>query len=339
MIGFRRAIASTIIIISAFAAQAQAGECENANIISARLITDVCWDCIFPLKVAGMKVADGASGEPDGAANYGVLCNCFDNNGVLEPGVPISMWKPAYLVEQQLQPGCLSSVNGWSWPSDPVRQGVHDSGDGVNYTNPMSAMHYRVYAFPLLFMLDLFTQSSCAGDGYTEFDVMWMAEFDPTWFNPTLSWFTTPEALLILNPFALNACATDVVNVNSGSVDNSMFWCAGSQGLMYPLAGMDTRGLTYMGAATLFTQRALAVYHRRGFMRRMMGNDAMCESPFEAMMSRSQYRYQIMNPEPDANHSRVFGESTAFWEGGKVLPGGDQTPIFVIYKWDDCCER
>jgi conjugal transfer pilus assembly protein TraU len=333
-----------VVVLLAFfmpfmAKEASGEECENSNVISGRILTDVCWDCIFPLKVAGMEVGNGPAGEPDGAASYGWLCNCYDNNGVLEPGVPISMWKPTYLVEQQLEPGCLSALNGWQWPSDPTRAGVHSGKSYKSHYNPESSMHYRVYAFPLLFMLDLFTQSSCPGDGYTEFDVMWMAEFDPTWFNPTLSWFTTPEALLILNPLAINACIKDIVQVNAGSVEDSLFWCAGSQGMMYPYAGKDTHGLTYLGAATLFTQRAIASYHRRGFMRRLMGNDAMCEAPFETMMSRSQYRYQLMNPEPDAKNSHVFGKAVATWEGGKVLPGGDKTPIFVIFKWDDCCER
>lgn len=36
-------------------------------------ITDICWKCIFPIRIAGLKVA---SGEPDPEGAKGPLCTC-----------------------------------------------------------------------------------------------------------------------------------------------------------------------------------------------------------------------------------------------------------------------
>ena len=37
--------------------------CIDANIISGKLITDMCWDCIFPLRIGGVPMP-GGSGDP-----------------------------------------------------------------------------------------------------------------------------------------------------------------------------------------------------------------------------------------------------------------------------------
>ncbi|WP_438873858.1 TraU family protein, partial [Vibrio cholerae] len=125
--------------------------CQNAEVIGGKLITDICWSCIFPIKVAGVPISGGGGSFPSEAVSN-PLCMCEDNLGVPRPGVTTSMWEPARLVEFQRVPGCSSVLNGVRFPFDRTNQGHHgmgdmDGGDG-------SFMHYHYYAFPLLVMLD-----------------------------------------------------------------------------------------------------------------------------------------------------------------------------------------
>ncbi|EHQ4792205.1 TraU family protein, partial [Salmonella enterica] len=131
--------------------------CQNAEVIGGKLITDICWSCLFPIKIAGVSISGGGGVVPSDAVTS-PLCACNDNLGVPRPGVTTSMWEPARLIEFQRVPGCSSVLNGTRFPFDRTNQGHHgmgdmDGGDG-------SFMHYHYYAFPLLIMLDMFIKES-----------------------------------------------------------------------------------------------------------------------------------------------------------------------------------
>ena len=57
------------ICLSILIGQAKAGEvgCINAKVMSGKLITDLCWDCVFPIRVAGVPISGSlnASRVPD----------------------------------------------------------------------------------------------------------------------------------------------------------------------------------------------------------------------------------------------------------------------------------
>lgn len=56
--------------------------CQNAEVIGGKLITDICWSCIFPIKVAGVPISGGGGSFPSEAVSN-PLCMCEDNLGVL----------------------------------------------------------------------------------------------------------------------------------------------------------------------------------------------------------------------------------------------------------------
>ncbi|WP_410029663.1 TraU family protein [Enterobacter hormaechei] len=60
--------------------------CQNAEVIGGKLITDICWSCIFPIKVAGVPISGGGGSFPSEAVSN-PLCMCEDNLGVPRPGV------------------------------------------------------------------------------------------------------------------------------------------------------------------------------------------------------------------------------------------------------------
>lgn len=231
------ALAITITLSIAFLGGSKAVAdpgCQDAEVIGPKMITDICWSCIFPLRVAGVNISGGGGSIPDGAVTS-PLCMCDDNQGVARPGVTTSMWEPARLVEFQRVPGCSSVLNGTRFPFDRINQGHH--GEAVYDGGDSSFTHYHYYTYPIMQMLDMFVKQTCNPDGFMDLDIMYLSELDPTWNNDELAFFTNPEAAAVANPVATLACTADAVSSTAGKPIKELFWCAGSWGNIYPLSG------------------------------------------------------------------------------------------------------
>src|SRR3546814_20902373 len=84
-------------------------------------------------------------------------------------------------------------------------------------------------------MLDMFSDLPCLeDDGY---DVALMTEVMPTWQSGTLGAIIQPEGILFGNPAAGLACMSDSAAAAAGKVIDPLFWCMGSWGSTYPVAG------------------------------------------------------------------------------------------------------
>lgn len=308
--------------------------CHNANVIGSKLITDICWSCLFPIKVAGVAMANGNGVIPEGATNS-ALCSCDQGGGMITPGVTTSMWEPARLIEFQRVPGCSSVLNGTRFPFDRTFQGHH--GTGVNDGGDGSFTHYHYYAFPLLSILDLFVNRTCNADGFMDLDIMYMSELDPTWNNSELAFFTNPEAAAVANPVAAAACTSDAIASSAGRPLKQMFWCAGSWGSMYPFSGHQNGGKGIIRDSSLLSARVLASLHRRGLAHKTMGDETMCRGVISPTLPKTQYKFTLLHPVPETDSSHVLGESTLIWGNAKTIPAIGQDPIYVIWRWNDCC--
>lgn len=309
--------------------------CPNAKLLSAKLITDICWSCIFPIRLMGITM--GGGNVPDGAAKQ-PLCVCFDNLGVPEPGLTVGYWEPARLVETVRQPGCSPSLNGIVLPGfNPIRQGGEGNPDGS--VTELNFHHYHYFAFPLLSMLDLFMPAKCFSDGMLDFDLMYLSEVDPTWNNPSLAFFANPESAAAANIAAQAACPIDAVAATAKASNDFMWWCAGAWGAMYPLSGFnDSRHFTT--STSLSSTRAINALHRRGLAVRTMGDDAMCEERvFEPFMPKTQYRLGMFYPVAQGNSNNHIGESAMTWGWGRMIPGVSGDALYVVWRWNDCCMR
>lgn len=64
-------------------------------------VTDVCWSCIFPIRIAGVQVV---SGGPDPQSPRQPLCVCAPPDvTVPRVGIPVSFWEPVRLVDNLQQ--------------------------------------------------------------------------------------------------------------------------------------------------------------------------------------------------------------------------------------------
>lgn len=323
-----------IFLMLALPKPAQAAEpgCHDAKIFQ-RLITDFCWSCIFPIKVAGIPLAGGNA--PDEAANN-VFCACNDNLGVPRPGLPTSMWEPARLIEFQRVAGCSSVLGGARFPFRRSFMGTH--GDGTDDGSDGTFMHYHYYAFPILVMMDLFV-GNCNHDNFVDLDLMYLSEVDPTWTNDELAFFTNPEAAAVANPAAVVACAADAISSTAGKPIKQLFWCAGSWGAIYPLSGNVHGGYKSLQESSLLKVRTLAALHRRGLAFKTMGSDAMCGGKLHPTLPKTMYKFTVMHPIPETKTAHVMGESTMRWGLGRTIPAIGEDLVYTIWRWNDCCNH
>ncbi len=328
-------LATLFYLIGAMPTNTMAGEgCVDADVIGGKLITDICWSCLMPIMVGGVDISGEGGSSPSGSVDD-PLCYCEDSLGVPRPGVITAMWEPARLVEFQRIPGCASVLNGTELPFDKTNVGTH--GNGEIDGGDRSYMHYHYYAFPLLSMLDMFVKRTCSADGYADLDVMYLSELDPTWNNDDLAFFTNPEAAAVSNPAALLACSADAVAASAGSPIDSMFWCAGAWGGLYPLSGTTVGGAGVVKDSSLLKSKVLAALHRRGLAYQTMGTDAMCRGVIAPVMPKSQYKFTMLHPVPETDSDHVMGESLLTWGYGRTIPAKGEDPIYTIWRWNDCC--
>ncbi len=274
---------------------------------------------------------------PDGASSK-VACMCSDNNGVPQFGLPMGLWMPARLVEVTRVPYCSPSLGGIRLKSSARLLGGQRSNAG---DTDGTFMNYHYFYFPLMSMLNLFLVPECRGDGFSDFDLGYLSELDPSWNDDELSFYLAPESAIFANPIAMSACVADAVMSTAGRPIESMYWCAGTWGNMYPLTGNVGADASPVRTASLITTRALAALHRRGLARKTMGDDALCGSSLHPMIPKSQYRFSQLFPmaEADGSCCHNIGASTFTWGEWRTKPGNGEDFVNLVWRYTDCCVR
>lgn len=307
-------------------------ECQDNGVLSNQLITHVCWGCLFPIRMGGATL--GSGNVPDGA-NSNVACSCPDSLGLPRPGMSVGYWEPARLIDVVREPGCAMSLGGMSFPGVDRKQWGTRGPAGVGI-DKQGFHHYRYFAFPLLLILDLFIPGGCMADGMSDFDLLYLSEFDPTWNDEELAFFTAPESAAVSSPASAMACGADSAAAATGNSIDELWWCAGSWGNLYPLTGHGgADGMPRM--TSLSSMRAVAALHRRGLTWRTMGSDTMCEGRMDPFLPKSQYRKSMFFPRPEASSNHVFGETTLNWGKGRTFPRTGEDATYLLWRWNDCC--
>jgi len=311
--------------------------CPDAHLWSQRLFTDICWDCIFPIMIGGFPLGGDSGNAPGGRATSIFLCLCEDGPMGISVGTPIGLWEPARIVELVRLPYCSPTLGGLEFHITQSRllggaaEAEGDAGDKMFYN-----FHY--FAFPLLIILELLTMAECNTDGFVDFDLMYMSELDPTWSDDELSFYTTPEVTLFANPFAQMACLGDAAMGLAGRTLDTMFWCAGNWGGLYPFTGNVIQDSSRPLVTSLAGARAIAALHRRGLAWKTMGDDALCGGYIYPTIPKSQYRMEMFFPVAETSDNHVIGETPFRWGEWRNIPGYEDY-VYIIWRWKDCCVR
>ncbi|WP_349617944.1 TraU family protein [Azotobacter salinestris] len=315
--------------------------CEDSSLLGPKLFTDICWACLFPIRVAGVPFTPGA--VPDKATDK-VFCLCEEgSSGIYKPGITTSMWEPARIVETVKTPGCSPTLGGARLPLGNKRSHGRLNSDNHSMTGQHdgSFYHTHYYAFPLLQILDLYTPTKCNADGYMDLDIISFTEIDPTWNNATLAFFQHPESAAVANPVAQAACAAESALVTARQEPlESLWWCTGTWGSIYPLAG-SVFSQDQNRTTALLSARLLAQQHRRGLARRTMGDENLCRASIYPTIPKSQYKLTQFWPKSQTQRSLWLGEPPQTWEGGpgRHVPGTGNDAMYLIWRWTDCCSK
>lgn len=339
-------LASTMILLGA-AKSAGAVECPSSNMLGAGLISNVCWSCIFPLRISGWTIfgspqsASGSSSQgfplssrpsvPDGAAND-KICICTED-GLPKIGLPLGMWLPTTLYETTMTPGCSSVLGGVKLGiADPLYRGT--SGTPTEDLAQQSFNHIHLYSYPILMLMDLFTKCETA---FSDIDVLYMSEIDPMWNDPIISLYGNPLSVFGSSLMAQAACAADAVSSSVGKPIDQMFWCGGTwTSTMAPFTGFEhAQGPVQFASST--SLKMLAMNVARGITRKKKGDEALCKPYYAPMIERGDYRWQVAWPRAEGRRNHGTGESLLRWGAGRTVPGVADLPIFLLWEWTDCC--
>jgi conjugal transfer pilus assembly protein TraU len=298
-------------------------------------ITDVAYQSIFPMKIAGVKLGmndTGAIDLPDLADKP--VCACpGEILGAPRPGITLEFWEPTIMLETVKDPFCIASL-GIQIPPPPgfILPGSNQgTGSGAEFSSVQG--HY--YKFPVWALLELMTDFVCVEGG--SFDLAWLTEVDPLWQDDSLSALFAPETLLFANPIAILSCIPDAVSSTVGLPIDALFWCMGAWGNTYPMNGHV--GISDQITANAATAARL-VYQEARSLQLQDGAIALCTEIPTPIWVKSHYRYQIAKPVRDIG-AGVIGRSALLWEYGKnPMVGGTSAPdnfTWIVFKKRTCC--
>lgn len=290
-------------------------------------ISDVCWDCLFPLTIGSSKVVKGSYPDTTNPKSY--LCTCG-----ARVGLSIGYWEPFALVDVTRKPYCMVNLGGVQLDLGSKglggSQAPTDEGYGAFY-------YVHWYKYPLTYWLNIIASLGCLqNDG---FDLVFPSELDPTWNDSELSFVLNPEATLFAHPIARASCAADATKAFVDTGIDSLFWCQGAQGSTYPLTGFVANQTSPISAAVLLAERVDFKLHRLAAIYDSVGKDspALCQTYLSSIMPKSRYRYQMTNTIPESSSCHPFGHSVTTWETGHIQPVDGDNFGFLIWRKRNCC--
>jgi conjugal transfer pilus assembly protein TraU len=254
----------------------------------------------------------------------------------VQPGIAVGFWEPVRLVDVTKRPFCFPNLGGIN-----IDLGMKiGTGKAPRSTSKAAATwHVHWYMYPLLAWLNLITDFICLEMG--NLDLLYLTEIDPLWEDDELSFLINPEAVLFANPIAIAACSADCVKSTAGLPFDSLFWCAGCQGGMYPLNGHIKSHVGSVQSSLLATERFTYKLHRQLLLNGTSGTEALCDSYKMPIIKKSQYRSQLTNPVPATGKlgCSPFGRTSTLYESGKEIPVTGEDFGYLIWRKRNCCVR
>jgi len=222
----------------------------------------------------------------------------------------------------------MVSLGGFSLGTASQR-GTRDDTDSSAF------YHLHWYIYPVIYWLELLTDFACTESA--SIDVAYLTEFDPLWNDDVKSTILNPEAILFGTNIAQGACIADCIASSSGASLDSMFWCSGCQGSLYPFTGNISGQNGGVQASILLVGRMIAKLHRELLAWGYTGEEGMCDKYPMPIIKKTQYRYQMVFPLAEVNNCKRIGQSEVFWQAGKEFPIKGEDFAYLIWRKRDCC--
>lgn len=326
---------------------APAGGCQNAF---PNLLADICWKCMFPIRIGGntiMNIGDMPdntdTGNSDDFNPSDSVCTCEDSDGRTRVGIYISFWEPARVLEVVHKPNCFPTLFGMDMGEDLNFFGAYgENGQGPT-AGEKAFYNVHYYTFPLLEVMDMITGMDFCTDWLNDIDLMYFTETDPLWNDDELTVNLYPEAIVFGNPVAQALCSVDCIAASAGYPLNSLFWCAGCWGSMYPFTGNTGTVGSPVRTTSLLAARLIARLTRLPVPPAVeydtSSASAKCGGTFIPLIKKSQYRFSTIFPIPETEgrccHS--LGSSTLLWGEHRNIPATGEFQIYMMWRKRNCC--
>ena len=300
-------------------------------------ITDVCWSCLPPITLAGVKIVGG--GGFDTKSTKDPICFCSRPGiPVPVPGIPVGFWEPVRLVDITRTPFCMVNMGGLQLTKSSVGQGVHGARGSSRTKHSFYQVHWYVY--PIMYWLEVLTDFVCMETA--SIDLAYLTELDPLWNDDEKSFILNPEAVLFGNPIAQAACSADCAAATAGFPIDSLFWCGGCQGSLYPFTGNNAAHNGGVQASLLMAQRMMAKLHRELLLWGTSGtsNHHICQKYLLPIIKKTQYKTQMTYPRPTTKGPMAcnpLGRTEVIWGSGREFPYKGEDFGYLIWRKRSCC--
>lgn len=303
----------------------------TANFISVEAkdfvnpITDVCWDCVFPMTISGANVTPG---HQDQTSYSQKVCICAGTPPKI--GIPITFWEPTMLVDVTRHAYKMIGLGGVSIGKESIKNRGSVSIDAD--VTQSSFYHVHLYRYPVFALLDLLTDFS-----ESETEIAYMSELDPLWNDDALALIVNPDAGFFSSNLAHIACLADCTASSSGKPLDKLFWCAGCEGSLYPFTGTVAHHIGGIQASSLLVHRVLAKLHRSLFLKGYK-NNASYQAEYLPIIKKSLYKTQLVRPTPQTKGPcHPLGKSDTLWGSGKQYPRKGEDFVYFIWQKKQYC--
>ena len=327
---------STIIICLALTLLLSSEALAKCEATFVNPVADVCWQCIFPVKIGGITLKRHPDLPDTTDPSDSPVCICG-----IRFGVTSTFWQPASIIETVKDPYCFPTIGiAIDNPKEGFLGGSSKSARGGTSGQSQGAASTFAQAHWLKFnvwaILDLFHDMPCIDrDG---FDIAYITEIDPLWNDQILAFILNPEAILFANPVAQMSCVADSVAATSGLPIDPLFWCMGSWGSAYPLAGAIGSN-SYVQANAGIAARMIYKMSRGLALWDSASN--YCGAVISPIWIKSHFRMHEVKPVRDKT-CHPIGRSGLLWSQKKNPPykaGGNASDNFswMLFKKTACC--
>ena len=178
--------------------------------------------------------------------------------------------------------------------------------------------HVHWYKYPLTYWLNIITSLGCL-EGGDRISLIFLKLTPPDGQQP--DHHSQSGSCHLCQSDSTGACAADAIASAFNMPLDVLFWCAGSQGSMYPFNGWVSNESSPLQSSLLVSERMAFKLHRQGMIMETIGkNNAVCNEYPSPILPKERWRYQMVNMYPDSGQCHPFGRSVMRWETGKIRP-------------------
>lgn len=319
----------TILNLFTLSSSSYAKECTGQFV---NPITDINWSCLFPITLGSIEIFPGKLADTKNPSSPVCVCPRESLGGVPLPGIVSGFFEPVRLVDVSAEPYCFVNMGGLN-----INMGMnrHQGGRAKAASAKTSAWYVHYYIYPIIYILELFTDFICMEEA--SYDALWLTELDPSGNDDELALILNPDAFLFNNLISQSACAADCLSASSKLPIDSLYWCSGCQGSMFPMNANVNAHIGGVQASVNAVSKVTAKLHRQ-----LMAHDTaadnikdICKKKLAPLMKKSHYRYQMTNPDP--SECQPFGRTTTIWESNKEIPLVGEDFGYLIWRKRNCC--